>query len=337
MEDVPLLRSATAKRNPGVFEDGPSARWTRAPWVALLPRHQHDVVAYATRPTPPNNSIELCDERPIEDEWGVAVVPEERNGWILTGVQILNSMLGSGILAFPFMLARVGVVAFAGYLILFSTAVFATSVMLMEAGQRLQIFNLTRLTSTVFGARTAHVLNACNYMSGLGALCSYFNVIGSVGSSFIKHALGASFFLSSYSTLILLSALCVAPLVLMRSYGDLTWFSGASLAFIIAIVLFVAVEGHVEAVEAFQLPPMVASSAWTGLEGIGYFAYASSIQTVVFEAYLSTKRDDKHLFVRSSAQQACNKLVASCCIAACPFRYGARFYLPSSQGSHCSR
>jgi hypothetical protein len=36
------------------------------------------------------------------------------------------------------------------------------------------------------------------------------------------------------------------------------------------------------------------------LETLGTFAYAASIQSVVFEAYLSTKKEDKPLFIKGS-------------------------------------
>mmetsp|Transcript_28030 Transcript_28030/g.56523 ORF Transcript_28030/g.56523 Transcript_28030/m.56523 type:complete len:444 (-) Transcript_28030:394-1725(-) len=252
-------------------------------------------------------------------------VPAEVNGWVLTGIQVLNSMLGSGILAFPYTLSQTGGVFFAINILLFSTAVLGTSAMLIEAGKRKGILNLSHLTEALFGRVVAQILNACIIASFFGCLFTYFNVIGALGSEVMRQWTGSDGFLTSYSGCMSFVWTCVLPLVMFRSYGELSWVSIGSLAFIVLIVLFVLVEGQVEATGSgggFEIASALPSTWFSVLEALGTFAYASSVQSLVFEAYLSTKKEDKPLFIKGSLVLAVG-LGASLLSCMAAFGYGA--------------
>jgi sodium-coupled neutral amino acid transporter 11 len=250
-------------------------------------------------------------------------LPAETNSWQLTGIQLLNSMLGSGILAFPYTLAHVGILMFTLNIVIFTLAVLLTSIMLIEAGKRKGILNFSRLTEAVFGPVVAKALNFCIFLSSMGSMLSYLNVIGALGSQVVSTWSGASNIgISTYGGFIALVSVLEIPLIMFRSYGELTPISVASLFFIVVIVLFVAIQGQIEVGGDFLIAHTWSDSFLSGAKSLGTFAYASSLQTAIFEAYLSTRKEDKPLFVKGSVVLAV-VTGASLLVLMAVFGYGA--------------
>ena len=208
-------------------------------------------------------------------------VPLEQNPWWATAIQILNTMLGSGILAFPYTLARVGWVTFSSYAMFFGCVVYAGSVMLIKAGRKRHIMNFSDLTKDLLGSSVAKVLQVCIVLSNAGSLLSYLNVIGSLGSSALKRWTGhADIGISTYPGFMVMMAVLVLPLNLLRSYGDLTYVSLLSLTLVSAIVLFVLAEGSAEGDGTFQTAPAWPTTNLASTETLGTFAFAASVQSV---------------------------------------------------------
>lgn len=105
--------------------------------------------------------------------------------------------------------------------------------------------------------------------------------------------------MDTYAGAMTVVSFLLIPLILLRSYGDLTPISIASLFFIIIIVFFVLVEGQVENDgNSFHIADSAPVSFFSSLEVLGTFAYSASIQMVMFEAYNSTKDQDKDKFLK---------------------------------------
>jgi amino acid permease len=228
-------------------------------------------------------------------------VPKESNSWLFTGMQITNTMIGSGILAFPLALAKLGWVLFAMEIVLFAAAVYTTVVMMIEVGRKKGIMDYSLLTESVFGAKVARVLDFCIALSNMGALLTYFNVIGFLGSKVVRYWSGGHIVVSSYSGFLVLVALLDLPLVFLRSYGELTPISAGSLLFITFAVFFVAIQGQIDARDDhFHTALPGPRSVMDAFEGLGTISYGITCQAVVFEAYQSTKRADKGMFLKGS-------------------------------------
>jgi len=226
--------------------------------------------------------------------------PKAQNSWWATGIQCLNSMLGSGILAFPYVLSEVGWVTFTLEILFFATVQFASSAMLIEVGRRLGLFNFSKVTEHIFGPLAANVLKLAIVAAMSGALMSYLNVIGSLGHAVVTQWGYGGSFLGSYSGFMLLVVALVTPLTLFRSYGELTPISLLSLTFIIVLVFFALGEGlwlnggELYTAQAWPL-------TWTSpIQTLGTFAFGGSIQAVIFEAYLSVREDDKPKFISAT-------------------------------------
>ena len=95
-------------------------------------------------------------------------------------------MIGSGILAFPNALAQTGSVLFSFNISVFIVAVYASSAMLVMAGERRAILNFSRLNEDLFGPRTEKVVGASVALANSGALLSYLTILGYLGSKLIS-------------------------------------------------------------------------------------------------------------------------------------------------------
>jgi amino acid permease len=102
-------------------------------------------------------------------------LPKANNSWLSTGVQVLNTMLGSGILAFPYVLAKSGIFLFTVNILFTVIVVLCTSWMLITAGKKMKIMNYSLLTEAVFGKTMRQLLNVGIVLSSVGSILSYLN------------------------------------------------------------------------------------------------------------------------------------------------------------------
>lgn len=109
-------------------------------------------------------------------------LPEEQNGPLGTFGQIVNTMVGSGILAMPSVLAQVGLAYTTGMLIFFCTIVGASSLMMIDAGRKLGVMDYSLIVERSLGRRWRLANDLAVFVGLMGALTSYMNVIGSLGS-----------------------------------------------------------------------------------------------------------------------------------------------------------
>lgn len=220
-------------------------------------------------------------------------VPEERNSTLSTTLQITNTMIGSGILAFPYTLARVGVAWYVVLMVVFGLAVYLSSSYLVLTGIKRGFLNYSEVVEDVFGPKTRRLLNMAIALSNMGALMSYMNTIGTLGNDVMEHWWHGAW-LSSYSGFMIVVVTVVElPLILIRSYGELAVVSFGSLAFICIIVLFIAIDGPSQTDAKWQVATVGPDSAIDVLKQLGTFSYAYSMQYVVFEAYASMTKTAK--------------------------------------------
>lgn len=220
-------------------------------------------------------------------------VPEERNSALSTSAQITNTMIGSGILTFPYVLAAVGIGWYATLMVTFGVAVHLSTSYLLLSGQKLGFLNYSEVVQDVFGTTMRRVLNVSIALSSMGALMSYMNTIGTLGSDVMGHWWSSSW-LSSYSGfMIVVVTLVELPLILIRSYGELALISYGSLMFICATILFIAFDGPNETDGEWLVAKFGPESGWDVVKELGSFSYAYSMQYVIFEAYASMTPEAK--------------------------------------------
>lgn len=239
-------------------------------------------------------------ESPRDDHGGKAeTVPRKLNGNVWTSIQITNTMIGSGILTFPYVLAKVGIVFAVVYMLSFGGAIYLTSIMLIDLGKKRGLLDYSAVVEAEFGFTVARMLDVSIALANLGALMSYFNTIGTLGSNVLGQW-GNVWILDSYAGFMVVFAIIIEiPIIMLRSYGELTLISFWSLSFIIVVISVVGVEGQLESSQFYT--PNWWPNQWVDcVKYLGNFSYALSAQYVAFEAYAS---------MTSQAKQSWNKSI----------------------------
>lgn len=221
---------------------------------------------------------------------------EELNSVTATVFQITNSMLGAGILAFPYHLAGVGSVVTLFTFAMLGSCMWYTMVMMIECGHKRQIYDYALIVEDVLGRRMAKWLDFSIGLCCMGNIMSYINVIGDMGADVMREwAHHKNIFVDTYAGFIIVFLLVVEfPFIFYRNYGDITWLSYFSL-FLIACVItvFVGWEGQVENDGGFKVPSHFPPSISPVLSQLGTWSYAYAIQYATFEAYVAMSPDAK--------------------------------------------
>ena len=215
--------------------------------------------------------------------------PKELNNAALSTLQILNSMIGSGVLSFPYVFAKTGWVLSVLLLGVSAVTVYATSMMLLRVGAAVghPRGELSEVIEKALGPAWRKGVDICIALTCLGALLSYYNVIGSLGSDLLKglrHEDGSDLVVDTYpGFMVLVVTLVAAPPCFLRHYGELTPVSAGSLAFIVFTTVVVLGKG----VSNGHAIPAGPTRWYMPISLLGNFVYATSMQYVVFEMYAS--------------------------------------------------
>lgn len=224
-------------------------------------------------------------------------LPKEQNGpWGILG-QVLCTMMGSGILGFPAVMAQVGLVWTLIILTFFCVLTGASCLMMVESGTKLGVMDYSFLVENALGRRMRYCNDLAVFCMMMGALMSYMNVIGSlgmrVGLALQPHGFA---FINTYPGFMITFAVCFAlPICMKRAYGDLKYVCACSLLCLLSAVVFVSIRGPAESGGLHPIR-MWPTSYFQLIKLLGSFAYATSCQAVVCEAHLSLDPESKHMF-----------------------------------------
>ena len=215
--------------------------------------------------------------------------PKELNNAAFSTVQVLNSMIGSGVLSFPYVFANCGWILSILLLGLSAVVCYATSIMLLRVGQAVghPKGELSEVIEKTLGVPWRKGVDICIALSCLGALLTYYNVIGTLGSDLLKsvrHDDGTELVVDTYAGfMFVVVGLVAAPPCFFREYGELTPISLLSLSFIVFTTLVVMGKG----IDKGHAIPAGPDSWYAPVTLLGNFVYATSMQYVVFEMYAS--------------------------------------------------
>mmetsp|Transcript_38139 Transcript_38139/g.122441 ORF Transcript_38139/g.122441 Transcript_38139/m.122441 type:complete len:482 (-) Transcript_38139:322-1767(-) len=218
--------------------------------------------------------------------------PAERNGALMTAIQLVNSMIGSGILAFPYVLADMGLVMALVWICVFVSLNYFSNLALLETATR--VGQPTGDQSDIIEAamqsrKWARTVDLCIAIQSFGSLLSYFNVMGALGADLLKPTRDDNVALNTYPGVILIAALVLSPACFYRAYGDIAHISLLSFALIV-LTTFSVVGKASTGMNAIPLGPKSALAPFTGM---GNFAFAVSNQFALNEAYASMKPTDR--------------------------------------------
>ncbi|KAJ8613405.1 hypothetical protein CTAYLR_002256 [Chrysophaeum taylorii] len=218
--------------------------------------------------------------------------PPELNNALFSVVQLTNSMIGSGILSFPYVFSKTGVVLALVLLATFGGFVYATSLMVLEVGKEVDmpVGDLSEIVEAALGLRWRRGLDLCAALMCFGALMSYFNVIGLLGADLFAPTRPPFLGINNYPSFMTLCAVFLSPACFLRSYGELTPVSIISIGCITVTTFAIAITGVVHGRHAIPLWP---DSALAPFALLGNYAYAMTVQFVVHEMYASMVSTDR--------------------------------------------
>lgn len=226
-------------------------------------------------------------------------LPKAENGSMVTAMQVCNTMIGSGIFAFPSVLAKCGVLLTTVLTLGFGSLVVGSSLMLVTAGKQVGVMDFSLLVQKVLGYRARQLSDFFLFAGCCGALMSYMNVIGSLGSLFMDQCFPRlDIWINTYpGFMIVFTIIFCLPFGMLRSYGELAIISGLSSFFIVCTLIFMAIDGGAERSGggrySLRLWPTNAQDVFGSL---GSIAYATSCQYVVFESRHSMTKAERPYF-----------------------------------------
>lgn len=224
--------------------------------------------------------------RPWRDP-GLADRPEERNSAQMASIQLVNTMIGSGILTFPYVFSSTGWVLGVFFLGVFAALNVVSNMMMIETGASvgMEAGDTTEIVEKALGSVLfRRIVEVCVAIEAFGALLSYINVMGDLGASVLfKDVPGA------YPAVIAACSVLLSPVCFYRAYGDIAWVSFFSFLLITITVVCISMIG----ITAAHAVPASPKSLSAFLATLGNFAFSTANQYAVHEAYSSMRGSER--------------------------------------------
>lgn len=212
------------------------------------------------------------------------------NGPIATFFLLLNSMIGSGIFVQPYVFKEVGIFLAPVIYCVVGTAIFTGVDLLMRSADKYQIFDYSKLATTVMGPLGQQFVDTIIVIGNFGSLVSYLLIIGSLVNDIVEQYTGFS---SVTLMTVLVTTFLVVPGCLIRVFGKLSVFAYFSMAAIFGTFLFVVTAGPIETRGEISLSELNYWSVFQGFKHIGNVVFALGFSNSVFHAFVSIKDVDR--------------------------------------------
>lgn len=208
------------------------------------------------------------------------------NSLVSTIMLLLNTMIGSGILAQAYVFRTAGIfVTTAAYLFVGSMTFIGVDI-LVKVGAKLKIFDYGELTSVVLGDFGMSVLETSIFLDNTGCLLSYVVIIGSLAQSVLETYFESSWYTGIPFLSITLMSIFVAPLCLIRKFGHLALVSYISISAITGTMILVVVGGPLDS--SADRTSSLNLGSFTGLmQTVGSVVFAFGYASAVFHTYTS--------------------------------------------------
>ncbi|ORX74524.1 hypothetical protein DL89DRAFT_264377 [Linderina pennispora] len=138
---------------------------------------------------------------------------------------VLNSIIGSGIICLPIALKNAGLVAGILLLILVGMISQFTTYTLVFTGKRTNAMSYSEVARQALGTTGYRILNASLIFSMLGALTTYLIIVGDILTALREAYLPALAWATRSATIIGVSVSCISPFLFFRNSGPLAKIS----------------------------------------------------------------------------------------------------------------
>ncbi|KAJ2556551.1 hypothetical protein EV175_001934 [Coemansia sp. RSA 1933] len=209
-----------------------------------------------------------------------------RSSAIGAGFNLVNTIIGSGILALPYALKEAGFYAGIATLVAASVLIHLALRMLVLAGRRTGLYRYEAVSEAAGGRIGYYALAFGLAVSSIGSCISYLIIIGDTASSVAQTAFGSSMLTSRTAVMVIASGTLTLPLLFFRTLDPLVRPSAISTLCLPAIVAIVAIRGP-----AYAPPEPAPTPVWgpSFLPAFGVIAFAYSCTQTCFQSYTTLR------------------------------------------------
>lgn len=172
----------------------------------------------------------------------------EESSTIGASFNLINSIVGSGIIGIPFAIQQCGLLIGIGMLAFVAYLIYNSVVILIECGVRENKFDFEELSMHLLGIRGYYATLLFMFLFAIGGMTSYLVILADIIPSLAILFAPGTVLTSRVFVLAVVSVVIILPISLLRDLSSLSWTSLLSIsadAVIIVIVLAAAFDNHV--------------------------------------------------------------------------------------------
>ncbi|KAJ2522103.1 hypothetical protein GGI11_000030 [Coemansia sp. RSA 2049] len=221
----------------------------------------------------------------------IQAVPSGVSSPLGAGFNLVNTLIGSGILALPYALKEAGFYPGIVVMVLVAALIHCALNTLVLAGRRTGLYKYESVSEAALGRIGYHILGFALSVNSIGSCISYLIIIGDTASSVAQTLFGINVLTSRQVVILAASLVFTLPLLFFRTLDPLVKPSAISTLCLPVIVLIVAIRGP-----AYAAPEdpsgTPAAPAWWGpsfLPAFGVIAFAYSCTQTCFQSYTTLR------------------------------------------------
>ncbi|KAJ1727627.1 hypothetical protein LPJ61_004473 [Coemansia biformis] len=203
------------------------------------------------------------------------------------GFNLVNTIIGSGILALPYALREAGFYLGLAVMVLVALLSYAALNTLIHSGRRVGLYRFEDVSAAALGRPGHYLLSFALLVNSVGSCISYLIIVGDTATPIAQNLFGAGPLTSRQAVIALAAVGCTLPLLFFRTLEPLVRASVASTACLPFIVAIVAVRGPAYRTSPEPVPmPVFGPSV---LPAFGIIAFAYSCTQTAFQSYLTLR------------------------------------------------
>ncbi|KAJ2158524.1 hypothetical protein GGF46_003707 [Coemansia sp. RSA 552] len=202
---------------------------------------------------------------------------------LAAGFNLVNTIIGSGILALPYSLREGGFWFGQGVLVLVALLTCVSLNTLVYSGRRVGLYKFEAVSEAALGRAGYHLLSFALAVNSIGSCISYLIIIGDTASLVAQNAFGDSLFTGRRAVITIASVGFTLPLLFFRTLAPLVRASVASTLCLPFIVAIVAIRGP--SYRAELPPPPTPVFGPSILPALGVIAFAYSCTQTCYQSY----------------------------------------------------
>lgn len=213
------------------------------------------------------------------------------NGPVEIYFLLLNSMVGSGVLAQPYCFSNSGIALTIMLYFIIGYITWLGNDLIIISGEKSRIYDYAQLAEFYMGSWGTYVVDISILFGNYGGLVSYVITIGQLSSNVAEVVLPVNLYTSPGFLCGVIVTIFVTPTCMIRHYGHIEWAAKVTVFLVIASALFVCVMGPFQPTYFAKEPSVDRHLIWFSANNLfntcGTITFAYSYTINLFPAYES--------------------------------------------------